>query len=72
MYIADFILGYWGGLIFRIKFFLEFFLKIELFAINKGVYSPTWDSGGYNGGMGGTGVCLVCHQSLIKFIRSPG
>ena len=29
MYIADFILGYWGGLIFRIKFFLEFFLGLN-------------------------------------------
>ena len=40
MYIADFILGYWGGLIFRIKFFPEFFLKIELLAINKGYVPP--------------------------------
>ena len=28
------------------KIFPRIFLRIELFAINKGVYSPTWDSGG--------------------------
>ena len=34
------------------KIFPGIFLRIELFAINKGGYSPTWDSGGYNRGMG--------------------
>lgn len=66
MYIADFILGYWGGLIFRIKFFPEFFLKIELLAINKGYVPPPGTPGVTTGVWGGTGVCLVCHALLMN------
>lgn len=60
------IIRYKGGLIIRIKIFPEFFLKIELLAINKG-YAILEAGMGYDWGYGGTGMlCSAPNEFILQ------
>ena len=61
MYIADFILDIWGGLIFRIKFFPEFFFDRTVCLKQGGM--PSQEGGTEVTTPGG---CLVCQAHLMN------
>ena len=69
MYIADFILGYWGGLIFRIKFFPEFFEDWTV-CYKQGVYLPG-ERGRSQGGGTPPGYAKVWWIRSSAFVLLP-